>query len=276
MELGIFAKTFARRSIEETLEAVATHGFKHVQWNMSCAGLDSMPEAINPVLLRRIRFAANARGIAIAALSGTFNMIHPDPGVRRQGLDRLEVLAAACAPLGTRQISLCTGSRDAHDMWRRHPDNDSDAAWSDLLESMRRAIVTAAEYDVMLGIEPERGNVISNAARARRLLDEIDSPLLGIILDPANLIEGIDPALVDATIDDAIALLGARTILAHGKDRGADGSVQPPGSGIVPWPRFIAALESAGYTGPLILHGLDESDVPGAVAALKSTRRPIG
>ena len=203
-------------------------------------------------------------------LSGTFNMIYPDPAVRRHGLDRLRVLAAACAELGTRIVTLCTGTRDPENMWRRHPDNDTDAAWQDLIASMTNAAAIAADHGVLLGIEPEPGNVVSSAARARRLLDEIDSDALGIVLDPANLIEGILPDRIDATIDEAFALLGARTISAHGKDRDATGAVVPPGRGIVPWPRFLTGLQTVGFPGPLILHGLEEMDVPDAVAHLRA------
>lgn len=274
MELGIFAKTFPRPTLEETLDAVAAHGFTSVHWNMSCAGLPSMPDTIDPAVLRRIRGAAAQRGIKIETLSATFNMIHPEPKVRRLGLEGLKVLAAACELLGTGIVTLCTGTRNAENMWRRHPDNDTDSTWNDIIQTMTEAVSIAREFNVKLGIEPEPGNVISSAPRARRLLDEIDSPALGIVLDPANLIEGVAPELVDATIDQGFELLGDRIISAHGKDRGADGTVQPLGRGIVPWPRFIVGLISAGFAGPLILHGLDEPDVPAALAFLESTRRP--
>ena len=120
----------------------------------------------------------------------------------------------------------------------------------------------------MLGIEPEPGNVVSTARHARRLLDETGSPRLGIVLDPANVIEGIPPSEVDDAIDEAVALLGERTIIAHGKDRDAARAVQPPGRGIVPWDRFLAGLDAIGFSGPLILHGLPESAVPDSAAYL--------
>ena len=56
--------------------------------------------------------------------------------------------------LGTRLITLCTGTRDPNDMWRAHPDNDSESAWRDLTVAMQRAIEIAGRYDVFLGIEP--------------------------------------------------------------------------------------------------------------------------
>ena len=273
MQLGIFAKTFARATVEEVFAAVAAHDLTSVQFNLSSAGLAPLPDAIPAEVIARVRRAADSRGIEIAALSGTFNMTHPEVAVRLRGITHLSILAAACAPLETRLITLCTGTRDPEYMWRRHPDNDSDAAWSDLLTTMREAVEIAEEHDVLLGVEPEPGNVISTAARARRLLDEIDSPRLGIVLDPANLIEGIPPDRIDAAIDDAFALLGDRIVSAHGKDRDMGGAVVPAGRGIVPWPRFLAGLQSAGYDGPLILHGLDETDVADAVRFLRDVAR---
>lgn len=47
MELGIFARTFSRSSFEETLDAVLDHGLAHVQFNLSCAGLPTLPETMN-------------------------------------------------------------------------------------------------------------------------------------------------------------------------------------------------------------------------------------
>src|SRR5262245_17110617 len=145
MRLGIFAKTFARPTVEKVFDAVRAHGLESVQFNMACAGLASLPGRIEPELAERIGRAAHARGLEIAAVSGTFNMIHPDPARRRDGMRRLRVLAAACPRLGTSVITLCTGTRDPDDMWRRHPDNDSAAAWADLVASMREAVGIAEE-----------------------------------------------------------------------------------------------------------------------------------
>src|SRR5206468_6387212 len=77
LRLGIFAKTFGRPSVEAVFDAVASHGFNCVQFNFACAGLSSVPEQIPADLPTRIADAARARNLEIAAVSGTFNMIHP-------------------------------------------------------------------------------------------------------------------------------------------------------------------------------------------------------
>src|SRR5438876_5168455 len=100
MTLGIFAKTFPRPTVEEVFDAVARHRLRCVQFNFTCAGLPNLPDSIGPESLDRMRRAAEEHRIAIAAISGTFNMIHPDVKQRRGGLRGLGVVASACAGLG--------------------------------------------------------------------------------------------------------------------------------------------------------------------------------
>ncbi len=116
MELGIFAKTFIRPSLESTLDAVEQFGFKQIQFNLACAGLAPMPDRIETDIAQRIASETKARNINIAAVSGTFNMIHPNTMVREEGLNRLRTLASSCKVMGASVITLCTGTRDADNM----------------------------------------------------------------------------------------------------------------------------------------------------------------
>ena len=101
---------------QATLDAVQSHGLSCVQWNMACAGLPTLPDAIDPSLCDRVADAMAARGLTMAAVSGTYNMIHPEAERRRDGLRRLGVLAAACRRMGTSVVTLCTGTRDRDEM----------------------------------------------------------------------------------------------------------------------------------------------------------------
>jgi sugar phosphate isomerase/epimerase len=190
--------------------------------------------------------------------------------VRTIGLRRLSVLAAAAKELGVPVLSLCTGSRDSENMWRHHPENLEPSAWADLVATMTTAIAIAAQHDVLLGIEPEPGNVVRTSAHAQRLLSESPSDRLGIVLDPANLLgDDLSPAAVTDAIDLGLELLASRTILAHGKDRAADGTVAAPGQGIVPWDRFLCGLRDSGFDGPLILHGFPVAQAPESAAFVR-------
>ena len=257
MRLGIFAKTFPGSDAQTVLSAARAAGYATVQFNMACLGLKSMPDAILPAEAESIVAASAATGVGIAAVSGTYNMIHPDRQVRDVGLARLEVLARSAHAMGTRLITLCTGSRAPDDQWRHHPDNATPQAWADLITEMTKAAAIAAAHDVDLGIEPELANVISSAPLARRLLDEIGSPRLKMVLDPANLFEIAPPAERQRLVEDAIGLLAPSIAMAHAKDRHADGSFAAAGTGVIDFGHFIAALKAASVDAPLLTHGLE-------------------
>jgi sugar phosphate isomerase/epimerase len=268
--IGIFAKTFPRPTPEENLDAVRSHGLGVVQYNLACAGLPSLPDRIEPHLAQRIAAAAASRRITLAAVSGTFNMIDPVRQRRAAGLRRLGQLAGACALLGTKIITLCTGTRDPDDMWRGHPANGRPDAWADLLAAMERALVLAEEHDLWLAVEPETANVVDSPAKARQLLDELRSPRLKIILDPANLFHVGDLPRQRAILDAAFDLLGPDIVLAHAKDvRVVAGTVHhvAAGTGLLDYPHYLALLRHVPV--PLIVHGLAEAEVARALAFLR-------
>ena len=262
MQLGIFAKTFDTRGALPTLRAVADAGYATAQFNLACLGLPPMPDAIPAAAPGEIAAAATETGVSIAALSGTYNMIHPDPAVRARGLARLETLAAAARPMGTRLVTLCTGTRDPADQWRWHPGNAAPDAWADLLAEIGKALAIADKHDLALGIEPELANVVADARAARRLLDTFQTPRLRIILDPANLFDQAGARERRRLVDEATALLGPALAMAHAKDRTAGGSFTAAGQGVIDFPHFVASLRAAGFAGPLVTHGLAAAEAP--------------
>jgi sugar phosphate isomerase/epimerase len=268
MRLGIFAKTFAGTDPLSVMSAAHAAGFEAVQYNMACSGLAAMPDLIAPDVTAGIAHAAAATGVDIAAVSGTYNMIHPDKAVRAAGMRRLEVLIAHAGAMGTDMVTLCTGTCDPDDQWRGHPGNGSPAVWALLLAEMSKAVDVAEAYGVKLGIEPELANVVSDAARARRLIDSLQSPAVAIVLDPANLFEVATLAQQRRIMSDAIALLADRIVMAHAKDRDAQGGFVTAGQGVVDFDHFLGSLHLAGFAGDLVTHGLNASEAPGVARFL--------
>ncbi len=271
MRLGVFAKTFAGNDPGTVLRAAGAAGYACVQYNMACSGLSAMPDAVSEGACAAVRAASATTGVAVSAVSGTYNMIHPDPGVRAAGMARLAVLIARARDLGTGIVTLCTGTRDPEDQWRHHPDNGSAQAWRDLLDEMGRACTLAEAHGIRLGIEPELANVVSDATAARRLIDTLQSPALVVVLDPANLFEVAPPADRRRIIAEAVDLLGDRIAMAHAKDRDAAGGFVAAGHGVVDFPHFIGRLRAVGFAGDLVTHGLSAAEAPGVAAFLAET-----
>lgn len=271
MRLGIFAKIFARPTLAETLDAVVSHGLDCIQFNFACAGLPTLPEKIAPDSLAQIGREIKQRKLAVAAVSGTFNLIDPDTAKRQEGLRRLEVLAASCAALGTSIITICTGTRDPQDMWRHHPQNESPEAWNDLLQSLETALAIAEKHNILLGVEPETANVINSARQARRLLNELQAPRLKIVMDASNLFHPGDSVNAEQVLTEAFDFLGKEIVLAHAKDFYDAGKMEyvAPGKGVLPWAHYLRLLRTCGFGGPLIMHSLPESDVDQSTAFLR-------
>lgn len=271
MKLGIFAKTFEGSDPETVLRSVVDAGFACAQYNMACSGLAAMPDAISEEHARSVAAAAKTSGVEIVAVSGTYNMIHPDLGLREAGHRRLAVLAERCAVMSTGLVTLCTGTRDPLDQWKEHPDNNSPEAWRDLLNSMETAVKIAERFHVDLGIEPELANVVNSAAKARRLIDELKSARIKIVLDPANLFEVETLEGQRSIVASAIDLLGDRIVMAHAKDRMPDGRFATAGKGVLDYSFYLRKLAEIGFDGSLITHGLSAEEAPGVAQFLKAS-----
>ena len=271
MQIGIMSGTFARATLEEELDAVVNHGMNCTQFNLSSAGVTKIPPHIDEDLCDKIREEMGARSITMTALGGTYNMIHPDVQRRADGLRNLRVLAAACERLGTSVITLCTGSRDPDNMWRRHPDNNTPEAWDDLIVSMRQAIEVAEEYQVTLAFEPEVANVVDSAIKARRIIDQIGSPYLKVVMDGANIFHTGELPRMREILNEAFALLGEHIAFAHAKDLDRDGEAGhlAAGKGLLDYDQYLSLLNDVDSNVSIILHGLSEAEVDGCVSFLR-------
>ena len=256
MRLGIFAKTFAGATPLEVLSAAKAAGYQCVQYNMDCSGLSALPTDISRETATAVAQAATQTNVQIAAVSATYNMIHPDLNARLKGREAFAAIAKNAHAMGTNLLTVCTGSCDATDQWRHHPDNASEAAWREMSAEFEHLIAIADTFDVYVGIEPELANVVSSAIKARRLLDQFASSRLKIVLDPANLFEVETPQNRQRIIEAAIDLLSGAIVMAHAKDRDAAGGFTAAGAGVIDFAHLIQRLRQAGFDGPLVTHGL--------------------
>ena len=109
-------------------------------------------------------------------------------------------------------------------------------------------------------METEAANVVQTPQLARKMLDEIGSPHLKMVIDCANLfLSGTaHRENAAATIQSAFDAFGAEIALAHGKDIADSDGIEfaPVGTGIVDYDLFLRLLYQYGYRGALIEHGI--------------------
>src|SRR5258706_15558975 len=91
-------------------------------------------------------------------------------------------------------------------------------------------------------------------------------------MDGPNIIHAGELPHMRAILEEAFDLLGPDIVLAHAKDLAHDGDAGnlAAGTGLLDYPLYLSLLQRAGFTGPLILHGLTEAQACDAVAFLRS------
>lgn len=260
MNLGMYSIEMRRHSVPALFSAIREKGFTEVQFDFMSICEESMPASIDPDLSKEIYQNAQRNGIEIVAVTGTYNMIHPDVDRRNIGMQRFEVIAKACKHLHCHFVTLCTGTRDPQNMWRFHEDNNTQKAWDDMMQSMEKTLKIAERYDLILGIECEASNTVNSPKKARKLLDEFRSERLKIIMDVANLFPKGQAKRENVRdfMDEAFDLLGNEIYIAHGKDikEGNGLDFTHAGNGIVDFPYYLKKLKSCNYEGGMLLHGI--------------------
>jgi sugar phosphate isomerase/epimerase len=125
-----------------------------------------------------------------------------------------------------------------------------------------------------LPIEPEHANVVDDAARARALLDALQAgDQLKVIPDPANLWDADRPQ--HDVLQEAFDLLGADLAIAHAKDRQHDGKTCALGRGVVDFDAYFGLLQSVGFSGPVIMHGFEETEAAESTAFARAKLREV-
>jgi len=287
MKIGIctidFEKIYKALPADELFAKIKNLGFEVVQLSfppikelgfVSTAQFE-IPDKISGSIIQIINDASKKYDIPVVACNGTFNMAHPDISVRDEGIQRFEVIADTAKKLGCSMISLCTGTRCKNHMWTYHEDNNTPQAWTDMIYTVRKAAAIAEKYDIFIIAETEASNIVNTPEKARKMMDEVKSPKLKMIMDCANLFQAGEAKKdnVTSVITHAFEVFGRDVVSAHGKDIQESEGIKfcATGEGIVDYKLFIELLNKYGFIGDMILHGIsDEEKMVNGIGIIKS------
>ena len=243
MRLGIFAKTFPRqRSRRPCSAAVRERRLRRRSTTWPAPGSPRC-RTRSPRGRRRPRSAPRRRRPAstIAAVSGTYNMIHPDPAVRAEGLARLAVLSRL-RRRWARGWSRCAPARAT----RR-------TSGAPIPTTRRRRPGATSSPSMAHGGRDRRGERRRSRHRARtrqrRLVgrsgaaaDRRDGEPAAQDRDrrPRTCSRRRPPPSSGEIVARAVDLLGDRIVMAHAKDRAADGAFAAAGQGVLDYPHYFA------------------------------------
>lgn len=218
LRFGVRAHDFGKLPVEELAGRISDRGITSVQLALTkaIAGLDARPGSFSPGLARYIGDTFAGHHIQIAVLGCYNNLIHPDPGIRRNYVERFKEHLRYARDFGCSVVGTETGSLNGD--YSFHPDNHGDGALRLFLESLAELVTEAEKFGVFVGIEGVASHVVSTPARMKQVLDTIRSNNLQVILDPVNLLTTENYEDQDRLLDQAFEQYGDRIVVVHLKD----------------------------------------------------------
>ena len=218
MQLGIRLHDIKKAPLEERLAIAKEQGFLcgHLALSKVITEYPVDDGALTPgyaMYLKKI-FAKN--DLDIAVLGCYLNLANPDEGQLAKITHRYLAHIRFASLLGVGVVGTETGA--VNEEYKFEERNHSEEALDIFIHNVRPVVEYAEKMGVIFAIEPVYKHIVCNPKRARRVLDEINSPNLQIIFDPVNLLDISNYKNRDEIIEEAMELLGDDIAMIHIKD----------------------------------------------------------
>lgn len=227
------------------------------------------PAALNLGLARWLGAELEAEGVEVAVMGSYFNMIDPEPDKRAQGIDTFIHNLSLASALGAHVVASETGSVDP--AFHYTTQNFTDEAFDQTIETITTLCSAAEKFGVMVGIEAGVNHPIHDIATIERMFACVDSPNLGLVLDPTAL---ITPDIAELQVDmcrDILRRFSGRVCACHLVDFRIEAGELVRcaiGCGQAPVRELVAAFEEALPGGYVLMEFTPEADVEQALTAL--------
>lgn len=265
--LGIFTNAYQKLPVAEATARIKADGFKSVVTRFNFADVRFDPAQPDWDAVKRVRACLDKNEIAVAGLYGYYNVVAPDPAVRRKGRQRMEFLLTNWKRFGSPNVSTETGTYNPKSDWLDAPENATEEAYQEFKREMEGLVKLAEKTGAVVSIEVFWGNVIGTIDRAERLFREVNSPALKLALDPSNYFRPEDLPRMKPMLEDIFRRLGPQAALAHAKDVRMSGDKQElpaAGLGVLDYPLYLRLLAQLDRPIDLLLEHLALDDVPRA------------
>lgn len=232
MQIGIRLHDTKKLPIEERLADVHQLGFAcaHMALGpvMDCSVAD---EALTPGFAMYLKNLYARNQVDCAVLGCYLNLANPNKEQLAATTHRYMAHIRFASWLGCGVVGTETGA--PNETYTFVPESHSEEAYQTFAANLRPVVKYAESMGVVVAIEPVWRHIIYTPGLARRLLDEIGSLNLQIILDPVNLLDSCNYEQQTAIVDEAIDLLGQDVAVVHIKDFVAEnGELKSVGAGL--------------------------------------------
>ena len=219
MNIGIRLHDTAPGTLKERLAFARAQGFScaHVALSkvLDDFSMAEAPEKLTEEYALRVRRDFDESGLECAVLGCYLNLADPDPERRARTQEIYKAHLRFAAKTGARVVGTETYANPESVF--KDP-GQSEEAFRLFMDSLRPVVRCAEETGAVLAVEPVWYHIISTPERAVRMLEELPSDNLQIILDAVNLISPEQADRAEDIVRNAVSLLGERVRILHMKD----------------------------------------------------------
>jgi sugar phosphate isomerase/epimerase len=267
LKLAVLSTVYKQYPLETAARKINEDGFSGVVSDFIFS--DVKFDGLSPDwgAARKITSCFERHGLKLAGIAAYYNVVDPDAERRVKGEKRIRCYLENWKRLGSPIICTGSGSFNRESEWSDSPENEKEAGYLECRSRIQDLVTIAQKTGAILAIEAYWKNVINSPLRNRRLFNEIDSPALGLVMDPCNYFRNQDLPKMRPMLEEIFRSVGKKTVLAHAKD--LKGSLNGPdlpaaGLGVLDYPLYLELL--AGLDKPLYLalEHLGPEDVPRA------------
>jgi D-psicose/D-tagatose/L-ribulose 3-epimerase len=242
MQIGVNAWVWTSPLTTEELEKLAPQvkemGFDWIE--VPLEDLDDMDHKRGAEIVKKYDLGVSG----CVAMGEDRDLIHPDRAIRDNGMTYVKGAIQAVHDLGGNNLvgPLYSAVGRTWQSTEEERARDTDL----LVENLSELAKYAADYDVMLCVEPLNRfetSFINLAWQAIDVVDRVDHPNCQIMLDTFHM------NIEEKSLGNAIRAVGPRLQHVHAceNDRGA------PGTGNVPWDEVAKGLNDINYDGPVVI-----------------------
>ena len=218
MNIGIRLHDTRPGTLRERLGYAAEQGFSCVQLAMGKAvpgfRMEKAPELLTEELAAEVRNELAQAGIECAVLGCYLKLSdrNEEEAARVREIYRAHLrfagmIGARCVGTETPPADIAEGAACRTEDYYRL-----------FLDRVCPVVRDAEETGTVLAIEPVCSHIIHDAATAERMLEDLKSDRVQIILDAVNLIDSEHTGQADSLIRNAVRRLGDRVTVLHMKD----------------------------------------------------------
>lgn len=226
---------------------------------------------LTPARCREIAALYRDAGLEIHSVGVYTNLIHPDERERQANLAYFEAMMEVGGHLGARTFVTESGHhRDPKAPAPAIPLEFQDTVWRQMIATVRQLAALAEKHDAKVLLEGSHRSFFTSAKRIRTFLEEVQSPRIRALLDPANLIEVND-------LEEMFHQLAPWIDCIHAKDRKlhTDRGVAA-GKGDLDYRQFVTLAARHTPGAPLFIEYVGPDDYRAALAHLRGALLAAG